>query len=153
MKSLEQWMADYQVSHQHPTNQLIHKICVPAIMLSVLGFCWLAPVPGFITVNFFNWATLVATAGLIFYLLLSWKMFLAMLLQLLIMLSLVQELDQMNILLPTSSVIFVLAWAAQFYGHQLEGKKPSFFQDLTFLLIGPLWVTRFIFIKLNIRHF
>ena len=43
----------------------------------------------------------------------------------------------------TSSIIyislFVLAWIGQFYGHKVEGKKPSFFKDLQFLLIGPLW--------------
>ena len=38
----------------------------------------------------------------------------------------------------TASTIFVLAWTGQFYGHKIEGKKPSFFKDLNFLLIGPL---------------
>jgi uncharacterized membrane protein YGL010W len=33
-----------------------------------------------------------------------------------------------------------LAWIGQFYGHKIEGKKPSFLKDLEFLLIGPLWV-------------
>ena len=36
--------------------------------------------------------------------------------------------------------IFVVTWIGQFYGHKLEGKKPSFFKDLQFLLIGPAWV-------------
>ena len=40
----------------------------------------------------------------------------------------------------TSLIIFVLAWIGQFYGHKLEGAKPSFFKDLQFLLIGPAWV-------------
>ena len=35
--------------------------------------------------------------------------------------------------------IFVVAWIGQFYGHKVEGKKPSFFKDLQFLLIGPVW--------------
>ena len=35
--------------------------------------------------------------------------------------------------------LFVLAWIGQFYGHKIEGKKPSFFKDLQFLLIGPVW--------------
>lgn len=34
---------------------------------------------------------------------------------------------------------FVFAWIGQFYGHKVEGKKPSFFKDLQFLLIGPVW--------------
>jgi uncharacterized membrane protein YGL010W len=40
----------------------------------------------------------------------------------------------------TSLLIFVVAWVGQFYGHHIEGKKPSFLKDLQFLLIGPAWV-------------
>ena len=40
----------------------------------------------------------------------------------------------------TSTIIFVVAWIGQFYGHKIEGKKPAFADDLAFLLIGPLWV-------------
>ena len=36
--------------------------------------------------------------------------------------------------------VFVAAWIAQFVGHKIEGKKPSFFTDLVYLLIGPIWV-------------
>lgn len=36
--------------------------------------------------------------------------------------------------------IFVVAWIGQFIGHKIEGRKPSFFEDIFFLLIGPLWV-------------
>ena len=36
--------------------------------------------------------------------------------------------------------VFVVAWIGQFVGHKIEGKKPSFFEDLQFLLIGPAWV-------------
>jgi uncharacterized membrane protein YGL010W len=39
-----------------------------------------------------------------------------------------------------SFAIFVVAWIGQFYGHKVEGMKPSFIKDLQFLLIGPLWV-------------
>ena len=40
----------------------------------------------------------------------------------------------------TSVVIFIVAWIGQFVGHAVEGKRPSFFKDLQFLLIGPLWL-------------
>ena len=36
-------------------------------------------------------------------------------------------------------IIFIIAWIGQFIGHEIEGKKPAFFKDLQFLLIGPLW--------------
>ena len=38
-----------------------------------------------------------------------------------------------------SVAIFIVAWIGQFIGHHIEGKKPSFFKDLFFLLIGPIW--------------
>ena len=49
--------------------------------------------------------------------------------------------------------VFVLAWIAQFVGHSklYEGKKPSFFTDLKYLLIGPAWVLAKLFRKLDIR--
>ena len=34
----------------------------------------------------------------------------------------------------------MIAWIGQFIGHKIEGAKPSFFEDLQFLLIGPAWV-------------
>ena len=37
-------------------------------------------------------------------------------------------------------VLFVSAWIGQFFGHKIEGKKPSFLKDLQFLLIGPAWL-------------
>ena len=49
-------------------------------------------------------------------------------------------------------VVFVVAWIGQFIGHKIEGKKPSFLQDLQFLLIGPAWLLGFIYRKLGIRY-
>ncbi len=46
--------------------------------------------------------------------------------------------------------IFVLAWIGQFYGHKVEGMKPSFFKDLQYLMIGPAWLMSFVYKKLGI---
>ncbi len=43
-------------------------------------------------------------------------------------------------MVPIYLGIFIVAWIGQFVGHHIEGKAPSFFEDLKFLLIGPLWV-------------
>jgi uncharacterized membrane protein YGL010W len=58
--------------------------------------------------------------------------------------------SQSEYFLASNIVIFVLAWIGQFVGHKIEGQKPSFLEDVQFLLIGPLWVVkglRAIFIK------
>ena len=47
----------------------------------------------------------------------------------------------------SSLIIFIGAWIAQFVGHHLEGKKPSFFEDIQYLWVGPLFVLSKLFEK------
>ena len=47
--------------------------------------------------------------------------------------------------------LFVAAWVVQFWGHKVEGKKPSFLKDVEFLMIGPAWLLSFIYERLGIR--
>ena len=148
MRDLNHWLASYAESHQNPTNKAIHKICVPAIMFSLLGILWSIPVPEvFQSIAFLNWATLFALACMVFYFSLSLKFSFAMIAILFVMFTGVYFLDQALPLLWTSVTIFVIAWIGQFIGHKIEGKKPSFFEDLVFLLIGPLWVLKSLGVK------
>lgn len=152
MRTYEQWMDAYGVSHQNPTNQMVHKICVPLIMLTVVGFLWCIPTPeGFQHVPYLNWGTLFMVSCLAFYLTLNFIQFLSMLVQSFLMGFICHKLYQAEILLPFCIIVFVLAWIGQFWGHKVEGKKPSFLQDLTFLSIGPLWVNRFFLRKIGIN--
>jgi len=48
--------------------------------------------------------------------------------------------------------VFVVAWVAQFVGHKIEGKKPSFLTDLAYLLIGPAWIVAKIMRRLHIAY-
>ena len=38
-----------------------------------------------------------------------------------------------------SLVLFVIGWIFQFVGHAFEGKRPEFFHDWRFLLVGARW--------------
>jgi uncharacterized membrane protein YGL010W len=141
MKSLDQWLNEYSKDHQNPTNKLIHHFCVPLIMFSLLGLLWLIPTPSFFNpIPFLNWSTLFALAGLVFYFSLSIKVALFMLLNVVIQFSIIYQIQKTEYLLQICLAIFILAWTGQFIGHKIEGQKPSFFTDLQFLLIGPLWV-------------
>jgi uncharacterized membrane protein YGL010W len=51
-----------------------------------------------------------------------------------------------------SIIAFVAAWVGQFYGHKIEGAKPSFLDDIKFLMIGPAWLMSFIYQKLGIKY-
>lgn len=145
MRTFEQWMDEYGVDHTHPSNKLIHKICVPLIMFSIIGILWSLP-----RWNSLNWAFVLIISALLFYVSLKKiVMLLLMIVQTLLMCWISAVLYAQGILLEVSITVFVLAWIGQFIGHKIEGRKPSFLQDLSFLLIGPLWVNRFLLQKLG----
>lgn len=146
MKTAQQWYDEYAVSHQNETNQKIHYICVPAIFFSIVGMIMSIP-SGFIQNTLGignpmigNWASIVMVFLLIFYIRLSFTLFLRMLGFGVLTIIGNYYLGQYLPLFVTSVAIFVAAWIGQFYGHHIEGKKPSFIKDLQFLLIGPAWV-------------
>src|SRR5450830_354384 len=103
-RQIDVLLDQYSESHLNHTNELIHLVCVPLIVFSLLGIIWwihpLAPLTA----------------------------------------------------LPVSIAIFVTAWIGQFIGHKIEGKKPSFFDDLRFLLIGPLFVLGFFYRRLRLAY-
>jgi len=152
MRSFQNWMDEYAQSHQHPTNQIIHKICVPLIMFSVIGLIWMIPTPSsFNQIPFLNWATIFVLGCMLFYTSLNLIMSAGMLILTTMMILICQNLYEGGILLQVSILIFIISWIFQFYGHKLEGKKPSFLKDLAFLLIGPLWVLRFFYKKIGLN--
>jgi len=155
MRTLTQWLGEYGLSHQHPANKLLHWICVPAIVLSAFGLLWAAPVPEFFrsVSAWLNWATLAAIAALLYYLLLSARLAVGVLVAFAALLIITRELASLPWpLWQTSLLIFVVAWIGQFIGHAIEGKRPSFFKDLQFLLIGPLWLVAAGYRQVGLRY-
>jgi uncharacterized membrane protein YGL010W len=151
MKTAKQWFDEYAESHQNETNQFVHYICVPIIFFSVIGL--LMSIPAVFLERTFslynplveNWAAFVAVLISFFYMRLGFWYFLEMLLVMLLCIVGNFWLGNNINLLYASMIIFVVGWIGQFWGHKIEGKKPSFAKDLQFLLIGPLWVLQ----KLN----
>jgi uncharacterized membrane protein YGL010W len=155
MRSVADWFGEYGASHANPTNKLLHWVCVPLIVLSLLGLLWSIPVPNaFAAVSpWLNWATLAALAALIYYLALSVRLAVGIALGFALMFAIVNALDSLAWpLWATSIAIFVLAWIGQFIGHAVEGKRPSFFKDLQFLMIGPLWLLGSLYRRLGIAY-
>lgn len=160
MKKMQQWFDEYGQSHQNQTNKLIHWVCVPLIFFSIIGLlasipseALKAPFPPQVK-PFIHFGTVVILLGLLFYLRLSFTMFVGMALVCAFMLWAVYMVDISTEapLWLVSLLVFVLAWIGQFYGHKVEGKKPSFLKDLQFLLIGPAWLLGFIYRKLGIPY-
>jgi uncharacterized membrane protein YGL010W len=146
MKTAQEWFDEYAISHQNETNQLVHYICVPVIFFSVIGL--LMSIPNEFLERTFglynpfieNWATVVGIIISFFYLRLGFWYFIEMLFVILLCIIGNYWLSNNTNLLYASITIFVLGWIGQFWGHKIEGIKPSFVKDLQFLLIGPLWV-------------
>lgn len=141
-REIDSLLAKYGESHQNHTNELIHIVCVPVIVLSLLGMVWsIHPVA----------AVAVVAAAMWYYFQLSRPFALGMLAMSALMLGLLSLLPSPAVL-PLSIAMFVLAWVGQFVGHQIEGKKPSFLDDLRFLLIGPLFVLGFLYRRLDLAY-
>ncbi|HEY0766395.1 MAG TPA: Mpo1-like protein [Steroidobacteraceae bacterium] len=143
MRTVTDWLSEYGASHQHPTNKLLHWICVPPIVLAAMGLLWSLPVPAaFAALSpWLNWATLLAAAAIVYYLVLSPALAAGVLVAFAALLAITHGLGRLPWpLWLTSLVIFVVAWIGQFAGHAVEGRRPSFLKDLQFLLIGPLWL-------------
>ena len=159
MRKIDVLLSEYGESHQNPTNKLIHWICVPLIFFSLMGL--IASIPSGILKSilgegsiYANWAAVMLAMALIYYITLSIPLTVGMLLFALLCLFLINEIVLMNIapLWVVSLSIFVAAWIGQFYGHKVEGKKPSFFKDIQFLMIGPAWLMHFIYKKIGIPY-
>ena len=157
---MQDWFDEYAESHQNPFNKMMHWICIPLIFFSVIGL--LASIPAGFMQNlvpakfafFANFGTIVIILGLLFYLRISFSMFLGMTVVSLATLLGNYYLAVWNIapLWQISLGIFVVAWIGQFYGHKVEGAKPSFFKDVQFLMIGPAWLLGFIYQKLGLKY-
>ena len=142
MKSLDIWLDEYSFSHRHVTNKRIHFICVPLIFFTVIAFLFCVPLHTFDSGFTLTMAHVTLAFIVVYYLLLSLPIAIGMALYSVLciaMCMLIQSLSQGN-LVWIALGIFVVAWMFQFYGHGVEGKKPSFFKDIQFLMIGPAWV-------------
>lgn len=150
MNTIRQLLDQYSVSHKNPVNKIIHWICVPLIMWSLLGVLWLIPIPAGIVM--LNGAIIVSIAALIYYLNLSPALAAGMLPVVAVMLIIVQAVDESGARLwVLCGIVFVLAWIGQFIGHAIEGRRPSFLEDVRFLLIGPLWLLAFVYERLGVK--
>ena len=156
MRPIDLLLETYGESHKNATNKLIHWVCVPAIMFSLLTL--LFAIPFFVERSLWaNWAFVLLVGAWIYYARLSMTMLIGFIVIGGLMLLGIMGLYGMagydaGTLALYAVIIFVVAWIGQFIGHKIEGKKPSFLQDVQYLLIGPAWLLHFIFKKVGISY-
>jgi len=154
MRTVGEWLDEYGLSHRNALNERLHFICVPAIVLSVIGLLSALPTPGAWSAHpWLNWATLATLGALTYYLALSWPLAAGAGVVFVLMFAVVRALATLAVPLWASSLaIFVIAWIGQFIGHHAEGRRPSFFQDVQFLLIGPIWLLAAAYRRLGLKY-
>ncbi|TAL86032.1 MAG: DUF962 domain-containing protein [Rhodanobacter sp.] len=154
MRTMQSWLDGYSADHQNPTNQVLHWICVPPIVWSVIALLWTIPVPA----SLFRpgtWAVGVMVLAFYWY----WKHARRLALGLLVafaLLGLFTNLLFVRLGAPSlrwwAIGVFVVAWIGQFIGHTFEGRRPSFLTDLSYLLIGPAWLMAKLLRKLGVHN-
>lgn len=156
MQAIESLLSEYGESHQSPWNKLIHWICVPAIVWTVVALLWSIPFPAALQNDLVpvNWATVALILAQVYYFRLSIRLGTGLLLYNVLMLWLTALVEAASPwpLWQVALAVFVIAWLGQFIGHIIEGKRPSFFKDVQFLLIGPAWLMAFVYRALGIPY-
>lgn len=158
MRKIDKLLSEYGESHQNATNKAIHWVCVPLIFWSVVALIstippvWLKSIFG--DGNLSNWAVVSMVLALLYYVSLSIPLSIGMVLIFVVCLMTIKWISKIDIapVWAVALIVFTLAWIGQFYGHKVEGKKPSFLKDVQFLMIGPAWLMHFIFKKVGIPY-
>ena len=153
-RAIDRWFASYSNDHRNPTNQWLHVVCVPLILWSVIALLWCIPVPGtlfgpgafaalamFMTWSFYYRHSRTLGMGMLaIFVAMSWATR---------WLHLQLGSGQLALL---ALAVFAIAWVGQFVGHHIEGRRPSFLTDLTYLLVGPVWVLSKLYRKLGWKY-
>lgn len=108
-------------------------------MFSVIGLLWAIPMPNDYP-WFINLGMGLVVLALGFYSSMGLMILLPMILIVAPMIYGNFVLSSSPLFFKINLIIFVISWIFQFVGHKIEGKKPSFIEDLLFLLVGPVWV-------------
>ncbi len=147
MSALRLWFERYGSSHRHPVNRALHTVCVPAIAIALITLLAAIPVP---------WPRFVNLGSVLLSVILAWYAYLSV--RLAIGAAAVSGLSALFLIAHpscatplTMTLLFVAAWIGQFIGHAIEGRRPSFTEDLRFLLIGPLWVLEGVYCRSGLK--
>ena len=152
MSNVNEWNEEYAKYHKNKTNKIIHWICIPLIMFSLLGLLSLMTLFTFNSVTISAlWFFIIFAIG--YYVKLSKSLALGMTIISICFIYFIELINEnfINQKFEIFLGIFIISWIGQFIGHKIEGKKPAFVKDLQFLLIGPLWLLSYIYEKLGIK--
>lgn len=143
MKTFIEQARLYAEYHQNRITFYTHLAGVPLIVFSLiilLGFLHLV-IPGVMDTTLASWATF---ALWIYYLRLNWRLGLLILPILALLLwfgSMISYAGPTSTALSIFITLFIVGWIFQLIGHLFEGRRPAFMDNLSQLLIAPLYLT------------
>ncbi|MDH4870546.1 Mpo1-like protein [Pseudomonas sp. BN515] len=151
MKTLIDQLGQYAEYHRDRRNIATHFVGIPLIVVAVAV---LLSRPG--TEAFGLWlspAALVSLVSALYYFRLDLRYGLVMtvLLALSLWIGAALAVQGSAAWLGAGLGLFVVGWIIQFVGHYYEGRKPAFVDDLTGLIIGPLFVVAELGFLLGLR--
>ena len=155
IRRLDRYLAAYNEHHEKSLNQAIHYVAIPMICWSIFAGLAALPFPaGWEFWPGLGWATVGAIVASLYYFTFSKMVGLGAAVSLAIYLLIIAIVDHAfeTPLWLVALSVFALAWVLQFIGHKIEGKKPKFFDDLRYLLIGPIWVLVALYRLFGIRY-
>ena len=141
VRKIDELFDRYGESHRNPANKAIHWVCVPLITWSLVALLWSwTPIAAYaliaLAVAFYAWLSPAIAVGMLG-----------------VSAVLVYPLTLLGAhALVAAAVVFVLAWIGQFIGHMIEGRKPSFFEDVKFMLVGPAWLLGHVYRRVGIPY-
>ena len=152
MKTLVDHLSMYAAYHRDQRNILTHLVGIPMIVLSIVVLLsrWHTDVAG-IPVSV---ATVLTVLTCLFYIVLDRPLGVLMSLLFAVVHQGGHAIAEWAFApwLGMGIGLFVVGWAIQFWGHYFEGKKPAFVDDITGLIIGPLFVVVELVFGLGMRR-
>lgn len=155
MSNADPWLEQYERDHTHAVNRALHWMCIPVVVISVVGLLWSMPVPGVLrdASPVLNWGTFFLMATVVYYFILSIALAVGLLPFVVLVAVAVGWLDNLSTpLWLVSAAAFAVAGAGLLVGHAFESRRVSLFSDLNFLMIGPLWIIASIYERLRIPY-
>ncbi|MCB1553594.1 MAG: DUF962 domain-containing protein [Xanthomonadales bacterium] len=140
VRQVDRLIGHYAESHRHPSNVLIHWICVPIIVWCTLTLFWV--IHPYLAAG-------ASALAIVYYARLSLPFTLVMAAFAVACLASLTVLPHAGWI---ALALFVVTWVFQFIGHKIEGKKPSFFEDLQYLLVGPIFLLAKLFRRLGLPY-
>ncbi|GAW96593.1 MULTISPECIES: DUF962 domain-containing protein [Colwellia] len=158
MKSIEEQLARYKSVHLNKKNINTHFIGVPLIVLAVT--LMLDTIRFEISINdilsmpftlHLTLAMVIFAVIAIYYLALHRFLALGMLLYILVNLAIAQLFSGVEGVFYIAIGLFVVGWLIQFLGHHYEKAKPAFMDDLSQIVIGPLFLMAEVYFMLGLE--